>query len=114
MAPWAGTQPVQQRMIRCGRWKLVYYHGHRPQLFDLQDDPAEMNDLAARPPYAEVRDALAARVLADWDPEAIARRMAGRVASKRLLQAWARTVDPPDSYRWPVKMEDNWLEQAAE
>jgi hypothetical protein len=53
-------------------------------------------------------------VLADWDPEAIARRMAERVASKRLLQGWARAVNPPDSYRWPIKMEDNWLEQAAE
>ena len=114
MAPWAGTQPVQQRMIRRGRWKLVYYHGHRPQLFDLEDDPTELNDLAAKPRYAGLCDALTDRVLADWDPEAIARRMAGRIASKRLLQAWARAVDPPDSYRWPIKMEDNWLEQAAE
>jgi choline-sulfatase len=114
MAPWAGTQPVQQRMIRRGPWKLVYYHGHRPQLFDLEDDPAELNDLATVPRHAGVRDALVERVLADWDPEAIARHMALRVADKRLLQAWARAVNPPDSYRWPVKMEDNWLEQAAE
>jgi len=40
--------------------------------------------------------------------------MAERVANKRLLQSWARAVRPPDSYRWPVKMEDNWLDQAAE
>jgi hypothetical protein len=38
--------------------------------------------------------------------------MAGRVANKRLLQGWARAVQPPDSDRWPIKMEDNWLEAA--
>ncbi len=114
MAPWAGPEPVQQRMIRRGRWKLVYYHGHPPQLFDLEEDPAELHDLAAEPRHVGLRDALTERVLADWDPDDIARRMARRVADKHLLQAWARAVDPPDSYRWPVKTEDNWLEQAAE
>ena len=114
MAPWAGSEPVQQRMLRAGQWKLVYYHGYRPQLFDLSADPHELQDLAADPRHASLRDALVARVLADWNPEKIQRRMAERVANKRLLQTWARAVRPPDSYRWPVKMEDNWLDQAAE
>jgi choline-sulfatase len=114
MAPWAGTQPVQQRMIRLGRWKLIYYHGYPPQLFDLEDDPTELHDLAGDRRHAGLTDDLVGRVLADWDPQAIGRQMAGRVANKRLLQAWARAVEPPESYRWPIKMEDNWLEQAAE
>ena len=101
-------------MIRRGRFKLVYYNGHRPQLFDLEEDPHEMEDLAEDPRHAAIRGALIERVLADWDPEEIARRMAERVADKRLLQSWARTVRPPESYRWPVRMEDNWLAQAAE
>jgi choline-sulfatase len=115
MAPWAGAEPVQQRMLRRGRWKLIYYHGYPPELFDLREDPHELHDLAEKPRHAGIRDALVARVLADWDPERIRRQIALRVADKRLLQAWARAVRPPESYRWPVKMEDNWLaEQAAE
>jgi choline-sulfatase len=114
MAPWAGRVPVQQRMIRRGRWKLIYYHGYRPQLFDLEEDPQELHDLAAEPRHAGLSDALVGRVLADWDPEAIGRRMAERVANKALLQSWARTVMPPDSYRWPIRTEDNWLEEAAQ
>jgi choline-sulfatase len=114
MAPWAGPEPVQQRMIRRGRFKLVYYHGQRPQLFDLDSDPHELADLAEDPRHAAIRESLLARVLADWDPGEIARRMAGRVPDKRLLQSWARTVRPPESYRWLVRMEDNWLAEAAE
>ena len=113
MAPWTGPEPVQQRMVRSGRYKLVYYHGERPQLFDLATDPKELHDLAGDPGHAAIRAALTARVLAGWDPVAIRRLMAGRVADKRLLQAWARAVRPPESHHWEVKMADNWLAEPA-
>jgi len=109
--PWAGTAPVQHRMIRTGRWKLNYYHGDRPQLFDLERDPRETCDLAEDPAYRPVREALVARVLAGWNPEAIARRVLQRRRDKELLAAWCRTVKPPDTYRWPLRAEDNWLSE---
>lgn len=47
------------RMVRAGRYKLIYYAaGNCVQLFDLQDDPEELFDLAADPERAEVRCAL--------------------------------------------------------
>jgi hypothetical protein len=49
VARWTGTAPVQQRMVRSGRFKLVYYHGLAPQLFDLAADPDELVDLAEEP-----------------------------------------------------------------
>ena len=33
---WTGGMAVQTRMLRSGRWKLIYYHGYDPQLFDLR------------------------------------------------------------------------------
>jgi choline-sulfatase len=109
MAPWAQGLAVQQRMVRAGPWKLVYYHGQRPQLFDLASDPQESRDLAEDPKYAAIRDDLTAKVLVAWDPDDIARRMAEHRRRKELLSAWSRRVEPPDSYRWTLKMEDNWL-----
>jgi len=106
---WTRNATVQQRMIRTRRWKLIYYHGHRPQLFDMVQDPRETKDLAEEPDYAAVRDALTARVLAGWNPEAIRQRMARRRRDKDLLAAWCKTVNPPDAYRWQMRMEDNWL-----
>ena len=111
MARWTPDEPVQQRMIRTGRWKLVEYAGHRPQLFDLRDDPDEQDDLALDPRAAGVRDALRQRVRADWNPDLIRLRMAERVADKRLLQQWARAVRPAESHHWQVRVEDNWLQE---
>ena len=96
-------------MIRSGRWKLVYHHGHRPELFDLSEDPWEENDLAERPSHAAVRSALMEKVLADWNPEAIARLQVQRREEHALLSAWARQVAPLEQYRWPLKSDDNWL-----
>ncbi|HET6518895.1 MAG TPA: hypothetical protein VFG47_03635, partial [Geminicoccaceae bacterium] len=100
--------PVQQRMVRSGRWNLNYYQGHRPQLFDLEADPHEARDLAEDPAHATVRDALAG-----WDPDGIARRMARGRADREPLRDWARAVAPPDTCRWTVRPEDNRLARRA-
>jgi choline-sulfatase len=60
-----------QRMLRSGRWKLCYYHREAPELYDLQADPGELTDLAGRPEYRSVQEALTRRVLGDWDPDAV-------------------------------------------
>mgnify|MGYP001263102527 CR=1 FL=1 len=110
---WTGGMAVQQRMIRQDRWKCIYYHGYRPQLFDLALDPDELDDLAEDPTYAAVRDRLMERILADWDPEHIARRMRQRLADKSLLAAWGQAVRPKDSIRWPLAAEQNRLDAPA-
>jgi choline-sulfatase len=111
VARWTGKAPVQQRMIRSGRFKLVYYHGLEPQLFDLVDDPDETTDLAQDPAHRTIRRALTDRVLDGWDPDAIALRMARKARSKALLSSWAKTVRPAEQHLWEVKMEDNWLDE---
>lgn len=110
---WTGGRPTQQRMIRRGASKLIYTHGHAPQLFDLANDPHERVDLAADPRHAALRDQLLERVLAGWDPAAIARRIAERRRDKDVLDAWARQVKPPDEFRWELLPEHNRLEPEA-
>lgn len=110
---WTGGMAVRQRMIRAGRWKLVYYHGYRPQLFDLTEDPDEVRDLAEDARHAGVRDALLQRVLADWDPAAIDARMRRRVADKQLLGAWAQETKPESAYLWKMTPEQNRLDGPA-
>ncbi|GIV78388.1 MAG: sulfatase [Litorilinea sp.] len=102
-----------QRMIRLGDWKLIYYHGYEPQLFNLAEDPGEEVDRAQDPACRAIRDELVARVLADWDPDRIAQIMAAKRADNAILQRWARQTHPPDQYRWPLRPEMNYLEPST-
>jgi choline-sulfatase len=110
---WTGGMAVQQRMIRVGEWKLIYYHGYRPQLFNLAEDPHELLDLAEAPPHRAVRERLLALLLADWDPDAIAARMRARRKDKDVIGAWARATSPQDQHRWAVTPEQNRIEKDA-
>jgi uncharacterized sulfatase len=60
---WGGLQPI--RSIVGGRYKLVINLLHTDELYDLEEDPAEVDNLIELPEYAEVRDELHDQLL-DW------------------------------------------------
>lgn len=99
-----------QRMVRLGDWKLVYYDGQEPQLFNLSEDPGELVDRARDPACRSVREELEQRVLADWDPERIAQEMAAKRADAEILRGWAQATRPVDRFRWNLKPTMNYLE----
>lgn len=55
-------------MIREGKWKLIHYEGCQPQLFDLEHDPGEINDLAQNPDHKEVLARLDGKLRSILDP----------------------------------------------
>ena len=98
------------RMIRRGDWKLNYYHGQEPQLFNLAEDPHELNDRACDPACRQVREALTEELLDGWDPESIAETMKIKRAEEQVLRDWTRHTEPEDQYRWPLKPEMDYLD----
>ena len=98
------------RMIRNGDWKLNYYHGQPPQLFNLKEDPAERHDRAEDPTCQEVREGLTQQVLDGWDAESIAAKMATKRAETKILADWARHTQPADQYRWHLLPEMDYLD----
>ena len=98
-------------MIRQDDWKLIYYHGLEPQLFNLAEDPGELVDRALDPACQTVREQLLARLLEDWNPEVIAAKMATLRADNAVLRGWARQINPPDQHRWNLRPEMNYLDQ---
>lgn len=103
-----------QRMIRQNEWKLIYYHGLEPQLFNLAKDPGETLDRAQDPACRATRDKLMARILEDWNPELIAQKMAALRTDNRVLRAWAQQTKPADQHRWDLRPEMNYLDDEPE
>lgn len=62
---------VPCRMIREGRYKLHYIHGHDPLLYDMEADPDEINNLADDPSVSDVRERLESRLKQDYDPDEV-------------------------------------------
>jgi len=52
-------------MVRTNRWKLNYYVGHGGELYDLENDPGEWDNLYDDPGYQRTVRELKG-VLLDW------------------------------------------------
>ena len=57
-------------MLRHGRFKYVFYAGFAPQLFDMENDPWEITDLAGDAGYAGIRAECDAALRRICDPDA--------------------------------------------
>lgn len=66
----AGGSITGAFMIRNGKWKFVYYVDYPPQLFNLEDDPDELNDLGSDPAHASIRETCEQLMRNVVDPEA--------------------------------------------
>lgn len=99
------------RMVRQGDWKLNYYHGQPPQLFNLREDPEELHDRAQDPACRSIREELTAVVLDGWNPDAVAKRLREKRADLDILRQWARHTRPQENYRWPLRPEMDFLDE---
>jgi choline-sulfatase len=88
------------RMIRSGKWKLIHYENYRPQLFDIESDPHEYNDLGESLEHAPIRARLHQRVLHDWPVAEMKRLLAERSRDRAIMDRWAAEVKPPAPQQW--------------
>lgn len=61
-------------MVRAWPWKLHYYVGHSPELFNLESDPEEMFDLAGNSAYVSTLQEMESLLRSICDPEAVDRQ----------------------------------------
>ncbi|RZO37727.1 MAG: phosphonate monoester hydrolase [Rhodospirillaceae bacterium] len=61
---YTGKEPAEARgfMIRTYRWKYLLWEGYRSQLFDLENDPNEFDDLGESADHANIRAELHERL----------------------------------------------------
>ncbi|MGQ0547085.1 MAG: sulfatase-like hydrolase/transferase [Betaproteobacteria bacterium] len=78
----ASSSRAGEYMIRHGKWKYVYFvrYPQQPQLFDLEKDPEELNDLGADKAFSSHVELLHQKLAAMLDPVEVDRRAKRRQA----------------------------------
>ena len=76
-------QPMRLAVI--DRLKYVYVHKEEPLLFDLAQDPNEMNNCLADPSYVDRLEPLKHLVHDDWDPKEMRRRVLDSQRRRQLI-----------------------------
>jgi len=61
-----GAKNVPQRMMRKGKYKFIYTHGIIDQLYDLEADPDELNNLIFSKDHRELYQKMYLQTLANW------------------------------------------------
>lgn len=73
-------------MVRKGNYKYNYFHEHGAQLFDLEADPGEWNDLAEDPAYRKIAEELKGLIFATFDPDALEQELRASLARRFMIQ----------------------------
>ncbi len=58
-------------MVRYRNWKYIHYVGYPCQLYDMENDPNELNDLGTDPKFESQRECCHRKLLEICDPEAV-------------------------------------------
>ena len=95
------------RMIKKGSMKLMWLEGEDTLLYDLDNDPNEMTNLADDASYASIREELEALLFQNWSPDELRRSI--RSSQERRLAihnitggspTWVNTVRADDDSRY--------------
>ncbi len=73
-------------MVRKGRYKYIYIHGHGNQLFDLEADPGEWNNLAGQSEMQQAEQELHELIMSRFDPDRIAADGAASVRKRMVIR----------------------------
>ncbi len=102
-------------MIRRDRYKFIGGPSHPNQLFDLQSDPHERNDLADSPDHTEILTDFEERMSARWDFQTLRADIA-RSQKRRAVIQNAHAQGKPPSWDHPTSTDEDsrWLRGAGD
>lgn len=101
-------------MVRNGRYKLTESSEFPRQIFDIEADPLELDNLAGRHAIATVERDLVNLCRSTWDPDALAREIeASRRRRRFLIEALAAGRHEPWDYAPPSEARQRYVRRSA-
>lgn len=98
-------------MVRVGNFKLIHYCGYdEVQLFDMNKDPEEKNNLGSNPSFAAVRERLSRILFERWKPEQAMQQFEESLKNAALLKQWTKQACPPGIEEWEADISNNYLQ----
>ena len=100
-------------MLRKGNWKCIYYHGEKPELYNLEADPKEIVDHSHDPECGPVLDKMLAEILWDWDPEELQADMDRIVERRSLVYGLPADTGSLQGEYWKGPADYGWVEPTS-
>lgn len=89
------------RMVRRGAWKLNWYEGMSPELYNLEDDPNELHNRAEDPANAQLINDLQHTLKADgWNALDIENEILRRKPDLQYIFDWTVETGITDPIQW--------------
>jgi len=92
------------RMVKKGEWKYMYLEGVDTVLYNLKDDPNELNNLSGHLDHKNIEQELHEIAMQDWDPEHW-RRVISHSQQQRLKIHHITQGDP--TYVYKIRDDDD-------
>ena len=73
------------RMVRRGKYKMMFARGYTPVLFDLEADPREEKNLADDPAHKGIGQELLSLLQSDWDADTVRKRVLANQRNRDLF-----------------------------
>ncbi len=97
-------------MARKNEWKYVYYYDYDScQLFNLKNDPEELNDLGKNSKYTELCSEFKTELDKNWDPEKIKEDVIRSWAESRIMISFNKATGIQAPETWRCKPEVNYF-----
>lgn len=94
-AQWKDTARVEylahaalhpQATWRRGKYKLIYSHHEASQLYNIEDDPYELRNLADDPAHVPITRAMEKELLEQWDADALEKEVRRSQRMRRVIR----------------------------
>lgn len=101
-------------MVRKENWKLNVYHEYEhPQLFDMEKDPGETEDLGTSSEHSDVIKDLEKLVRDHWSGSDVIEKTKIRKKQSEAVLDWHERYTEQESEIWEPPAESNWLEGSS-